>query len=291
MASNMAQDKAVYGAARGEKTIDGAGVHLVRVIGNWNQEFFDPFLMLDSFDSTNPEDYMKGFPMHPHRGIETITYLIEGEIEHTDNLGNHGSIYSGESQWMTSGSGIIHQEMPSETPRLLGLQIWLNLAQKDKMTTPTYFNIEKSMVKVKAETFGRVHVISGNYKDIVGVQPDYQKVSLFDVEVEAGKTAVIPTNPGENVFVFLIVGPAIIDGETYEEKYAVVFEEEGDQISVTATPKEAARFIFFSGKKLKEPVAWGGPVVMNTEEELALAFEEMDNGDFIKEAPNTEHIQ
>lgn len=278
----------VMKTVKGQPTIDGAGVHLIRVIGPNDVKDFDPFLMLDSFDSENPDDYIKGFPMHPHRGIETITYLIEGEIEHQDSLGNKGVIGAGASQWMTAGSGIIHQEMPAPVPRLLGLQIWLNLPSDKKMTTPTYFNIEKEMVKIKEEPFGRVHVIAGGYDGTEGIKPLYHPATLYDVEVDAGKEAVLPTDPQENVFIFLIVGNAEINGEKYEEKTAVLFGQ-GDEIKIKAEDDAPTRFIYFAGKKLHEPVAWGGPIVMNTREELMDAFNELNDGTFIQEKPEDHH--
>lgn len=268
----------------GHSAVDGAGVHLVRVLGRRTVEEFDPFLMLDSFDSNNPDDYIKGFPLHPHRGIETITYLIEGEIDHMDSLGNKGVILSGQSQWMTAGSGILHQEMPKASDRMLGLQIWLNLPSRDKMAKPAYFDITGDMIQVAHEEAATVRVISGRYKTTRGVSPRHVDATLYDVSLQPGKSIDLETRPGENVFVFLIVGDAVIDGQTIPEKTAVLFGE-GDGIRVAATPRESARFIFFSGKPLGEPVAWGGPIVMNTDEELATAFEELESGQFIKHTP------
>lgn len=151
---------------QGYRTRDGAGVSLVRVIGNADTTDYDPFLMLDAFDSTNPKDYMAGFPFHPHRGIETITYLIEGEIEHQDSLGNKGVIKGGEAQWMTAGSGIIHQEMPAATPRLLGAQIWLNLSKENKMVDPSYGDIKKEDIPVVQIPNGEIKIIAGTYNNL-----------------------------------------------------------------------------------------------------------------------------
>lgn len=273
------QKRKVRKAVRGQFAIDGAGVRLVRVLGGNDVEDFDPFLMLDSFDSTDPDDYIRGFPLHPHRGIETITYLIEGEIQHQDSLGNTGTIKSGEGQWMTAGSGILHQEMPQAMPRMLGLQVWLNLHQPQKMIDPTYFDIRREMIAVAEENFGTVRVISGKYKDVMGIQPPHWRATMYDVSVSAGKEAVLPTNEGENVFIFLIEGDADIDGHHYTEKTAVLFDE-GDSISVKTL--EGCRFIFFSGKKLHEPISWGGPIVMNTRRELQQAYDELNHGTFIK---------
>ena len=267
-------------AVSGMPAVDGAGVHLTRVLGPQTVRDFDPFLMLDSFDSTNPEDYVKGFPMHPHRGIETITYLIEGQIEHQDSLGNQGTINPGESQWMTAGSGILHQEMPKAAPRMLGLQIWLNLPQTEKMTHPTYFDIKGNMIRAKQEDFGVVRVLSGRYKDAAGVEPPHWQADIWDITLEQGKEVALVTRQDDNVFVFLILGDALIDDDVYAEKTAVLFGP-GDEINIKAADG-VCRFLYFAGKPIKESVAWGGPIVMNTGEELEKAFSELQHGTFIK---------
>lgn len=276
-------DRKITKTVRGQRAIDGAGVHLVRVLGGRDVVDFDPFLMLDSFDSMNPADYVAGFPMHPHRGIETITYLIHGEIEHQDSLGNKGVIRDGQSQWMTAGSGILHQEMPKPAHRMLGLQIWLNLPREEKMTDPKYFDITETDIKTVKTDDGTVRVISGAFDGVKGVTPHHIQATLYDVTVDAGRTISIPTKPEENVFVFLIEGSAIIDGSDIAEKTAVLFGP-GDVIRITAPIAGEARLLFFSGKKLEEPVAWGGPIVMNTRDELENAFEELEEGTFIKKA-------
>jgi redox-sensitive bicupin YhaK (pirin superfamily) len=266
---------------RGRATVDGAGVHLVRVLGSDTVYDFDPFLMLDSFDSTNPPDYTKGFPMHPHRGIETITYIIEGAMAHEDSLGNKGLISGGESQWMTAGSGIMHQEMPQASKRMLGVQIWLNLPAKDKMVDPVYFDIKQSMIPVVKEGPVTVRVISGSYKETKGVAPAFVKATLYDLTIEAGAEAEIPGDPSENVFVFLIEGDAVIGSNTVKEKTAVLFGQ-GDSIKLSATRQKPSRIIYFQGPKLNEEVAWAGPIVMNTQKELEDTFLELRQGTFIK---------
>ena len=273
--------RAIKKTVRGRATVDGAGVHLVRVLGSETVYDFDPFLMLDSFDSTNPPDYTKGFPMHPHRGIETITYLIEGEMSHEDSLGNKGLIRSGESQWMTAGSGIMHQEMPQASKRMLGAQIWLNLPANEKMVDPVYFDIKQSMIPVVTEGPITVRVISGTYKNANGVTPAHVKATLYDVSAEKGATAEIPGDPKENAFVFLIEGDAIVDGKLIREKTAVLFGD-GDEIKVSATAEKPSRFIYFQGPKLNEEVAWARPIVMNTQKELEQTFQELRHGTFIK---------
>lgn len=266
---------------RGYRTTDGAGVRLVRVLGNRDVEDFDPFLMLDSFDSTDPSDYTAGFPMHPHRGIETITYLISGKIEHEDSLGNKGTINSGESQWMTAGSGILHQEMPKPSDRMLGFQLWLTLPRKEKMTAPAYLSITGDMIPQITRDMAKIHVLSGRFEEVAGVAPNHIPATLLDIELPKAERIELATKPEETVFVFLIQGGAIINGRSVDEKSAVLFEK-GDYIVLSAQPDSDLRCIFFSAKAVHEPVAWGGPIVMNTEEELELAFEELRRGTFIK---------
>ena len=251
------------------------------VLGNRDVKDFDPFLMLDSFDSTDPADYVRGFPMHPHRGIETITYLISGKIEHEDSLGNKGTIHSGESQWMTAGSGILHQEMPKKSERMLGFQLWLNLPREEKMGPPEYLEITRERIPLTERDGAIVRVLSGRFGETSGVAPNHIPASILDVELSAGAAADIPTKPDETVFVFLIEGDGEINGRRVSSKTAVLFGE-GDHISVSAPQDAGLRFIFFSGKALHEPVAWGGPIVMNTREELETAFEELRRGVFIK---------
>jgi len=275
-------NRRINDASRGRRTVDGAGVHLVRVLDNETVEAFDPFLMLDSFDSRDPKDYIAGFPTHPHRGIETITYLIEGEMEHGDSLGNKGVIRGGESQWMTAGSGILHQEMPKASERMLGLQLWLNLPRKDKMAAPHYRDITAKDIGERQAAFGKVRVVAGEYDGARGIAPPHIQATVMDVSVDAGKTAVIPVKPGDNAFVFLILGGAVIDGENVPEKTAVAFEMEGDAVEVTAPKDAPCRFILCAGPPLREPVAWGGPIVMNTDQELERAFAELRDGTFIR---------
>lgn len=265
---------------RGMPAVDGAGVRLVRVLGHGDVYDFDPFLMLDSFDSTDPKDYVKGFPMHPHRGIETITYLIDGEIEHHDSLGNKGVIRSGESQWMTAGGGILHQEMPKPSDRMLGFQLWLNMPRVEKMDPPAYFEITGDMMPVVEEDGAQVKVISGNYKDVVGPEPKHIPATLYDISLSHRSGITLDTKAEETVFIFVIQGSGFIGGQPIEEKTAVLFGQ-GDQVEITASEHQRARVIFFSGKPLKEPIAWGGPIVMNTEEELDLAFRQLREGTFI----------
>ncbi|UZT81742.1 pirin family protein [Caproicibacterium sp. BJN0003] len=266
---------------RGQKAVDGAGVHLVRVLGNNDVKDFDPFLMLDSFDSTNPSDYLAGFPMHPHRGIETITYLISGRIDHEDSLGNKGTIHPGECQWMTAGSGILHQEMPKESGRMLGFQLWLNLPREEKMATPAYCSLTRDLIPRINNGKAEIGILSGHFGEAVGITPAHIPATIYDIALPIGEDITIPTKANETVFVFLIEGDAVINEQKISSKSAVLFGS-GDSITVSAQPQSGLRFIFFSGKALHEPIAWGGPIVMNTQEELMTAFRELQNDTFIK---------
>ena len=266
---------------RGQHAVDGAGVRLVRVLGHADVYDFDPFLMLDSFDSKDPSDYTAGFPWHPHRGIETITYLISGRIEHMDSLGNKGVIASGESQWMTAGRGILHQEMPQAADRMLGFQLWLNLPRSEKMAEPAYLSITPKDIPVVTTDGATVRVLSGSYGGVSGVTPRHIPASILDVSLPRGESLSLPTKPEETVFLFLIEGEAIINANLIAEKTAVLFGG-GDSVSFSAAPDRDLRIIFFSGKALHEPVAWGGPIVMNTREELDQAFDDLRRGTFIQ---------
>ena len=266
---------------RGMRAVDGAGVRLVRVLGNAYVRDFDPFLMLDSFDSIDPSDYIAGFPMHPHRGIETLTYLISGRIEHQDTLGNKGVIHSGECQWMTAGSGILHQEMPKPAERMLGFQLWLNLPASEKMDIPHYLAITQGDMPVVRVDGADVRVLSGTLEGQSGIIPQHIPASVWDVALPAGQNVRLPTHPDETVFIFLIEGDGVVNGREIPVKTAVLFGQ-GDEIEVQATQGENLRFIFFSGHPLHEPIAWGGPIVMNTQAELNRAFDELEDGTFLK---------
>ncbi len=290
MTENMRSIKKII---RGRAAVDGAGVRLVRLFGRDEVHEFDPFLLLDAFDSTNPDDYMRGFPWHPHRGIETITYLIKGDLEHGDSLGNSGSILDGDCQWMTAGSGIIHQEMPQPAERLLGCQIWLNLPAKDKMVPPAYNDILDADVPVIDEGATRVHIISGTYQAQLGAfEGQYVSPIYLDVEVEASGAWSLETEPGFTLFIYILSGGAFFDSELevqsseqlIPEKSVVLFDE-GEQFWVRAGDT-GARFLLWCAPPLNEPIAWGGPIVMNTEEELNQAFQDLRENTFLKDAAN-----
>ena len=273
----------------GKKTIDGAGVHLVRVLGYRDTQDFDPFLMLDAFDSDNPEDYIKGFPWHPHRGIETVTYLIQGDIEHGDSLGNSGSILDGDCQWMTAGSGIIHQERPKASSRMYGAQLWLNLPAADKMAPPAYGDIQRDQVPVVKGDGHTVRIVAGDYQGKAGAfQGRYIQATYLDIEMEPGQEWSFASEPDHTLFIYIFSGAAIFDpdknasdpAQLTREKQAVLFTK-GDTFWAKAGP-DGIRFILLCAKPLHEPIAWGGPIVMNTEAELELAFKELEKGTFIK---------
>lgn len=268
----------------GQMTKDGAGVKLRRVFGNPEVPELDPFLMMDFFDSTNPEDYIKGFPWHPHRGIETVTYLISGKIEHGDSIGSEGEINDGDCQWMTAGSGILHQEMPKAHKKMLGTQIWLNLPKENKMTEPKYRDIRKEIIPIHEEEGLKIHIIAGEYKDKKGPLEVIETDPTFlDIELKANKEFTFNTNSSYKVFAFLVEGEADFNVEKSENITAPmgVLYEEGESIKVR-TGEKAGRFFLLMGKPLNEPVAWGGPIVMNTREELDFAFKELKENTFIK---------
>ena len=268
----------------GSTQFDGAGVKLVRVIGHDDVYDFDPFLMLDAFDSRNPEDYVKGFPWHPHRGIETITYLISGNIEHGDSLGNKGKIQDGCCQWMTAGSGILHQEMPLASDRMLGVQLWVNLPRTDKMTHPEYRDITSDRIPEIHQAGSTVKVIAGSCSQTQGAtQGDYVRTLFLDVELAAGAQWDLAVDNTATLFVYIVEGSGHFGAEEQRvDSHKAVLFESGDSFVVKAADK-GLRFLLFSGQPLGETIAWGGPIVMNTREELQQAFAEIQNGTFIKE--------
>jgi len=277
----MTQTRKLRRIITGTPQVDGAGVKLVRVLGLADVEDIDPFLMLDAFDSTNPADYVKGFPWHPHRGIETVTYLIEGEIEHGDSLGNTGYIRSGGCQWMTAGSGIIHQELPKASNRMLGLQLWLNLPRKDKLTPPAYRDIPAASIPKVEEPGIRVAVISGSYGEATGpTRGEHIHARILDAALEPDAAWSLAVDPLATVVLYLIEGSAFLDGTPVEHRRALVLGE-GDTVAIRAGA-QGLRMMLLEGRPLKEPIAWGGPVVMNTREELRQAFAEIEDGTFIR---------
>ena len=268
-------------------TIEGAGVHLRRAFGFGQERLFDPFLMLDDFRGDDPSQYQAGFPWHPHRGIETITYMLEGEVDHGDSMGNEGRIGPGDVQWMTAGSGIIHQEMPhgDNRGRMGGFQLWANLPAREKMIDPRYAGFVSADIPVEETGGARIRVICGSVGSSTGpvsdiiIEPEY-----LDVTLDAGATWTHPTKRGHTVFAYLFGGGAAFGdaGDPISAGHGtIVLLADGDLAKVTATG-EGARFLFVSGKPLHEPIAWGGPIVMNSDEELNTAWRELREGTFVK---------
>lgn len=266
---------------QGFRTIDGAGVNLVRVLGNRTVEEFDPILMLDSFDSLHPDDYKAGFPMHPHRGIETISYVSRGKMVHRDSLGNQDGISDGEVQWMTAGSGIMHEEMVPPAERLLGVQLWLNLPAKDKMGKPGYHSIKNDDISEIEIEGGKIRLLAGTYKEHEGYKGAYLPLDYYDIHLNPHAELTLSVNRDDSISLFTLLGDVYINGDLIEEKTAVKLTE-GDSLSVKNGDRNA-QVLFIGSKALNEPVAWAGSIVMNTQEELQTAFSELRNNTFIKE--------
>lgn len=300
----MAQTRSILKVFKSKPTIEGAGVHLKRAFGFSEVPVFDPFLLLDDFRSNDPKFYTKGFPWHPHRGIETITYVLRGKVAHADSMGNGGAINPGDVQWMTAGSGIIHQEMPAgdSDGRMWGFQLWANLPASHKMMPPRYRNVDAATIpEVKLDNSvsikiicGAVNGAAGPVRDII-IDPEY-----LDITVPAGTEFMHETKKGHSAFAYVIDGkgyfcrdkkPFAHDAESdkfhdagrqpFAANENLVLFGDGDHI-LALTDDSSMRFLFVSGKPLKEPVAWYGPIVMNTRQELADSFEEYENGTFIK---------
>ncbi len=280
----MRSIKAVY---TGKPTLEGAGVHLKRVFGHAEVPSFDPFLLLDDFHSDRPEDYLPGFPWHPHRGIETVTYLLQGRVEHGDSLGNSGVIGPGDVQWMTAGSGIIHQEMPKATGDgcLWGLQLWVNLPARNKMMPPRYRDILASDIPVfNHENETQVKVICGRYRDLLGPAQDIvMEPGYLEIFVPPGQTFTHAVPQSHTVLAYVLEGRGYfsLDKRRSIAPGQLVFYDLGLQISIEAQ-ENPLHFLLISGAPIREPVAWYGPIVMNTQEELRQAFEAYRNGTFIQ---------
>jgi redox-sensitive bicupin YhaK (pirin superfamily) len=271
---------------KAKPTMEGAGVRLKRVFGYHETELMDPFLLLDHFGSDNPDDYMKGFPWHPHRGIETITYMIEGKVNHEDSLGNAGTIESGDVQWMTAGSGIIHQEMPNRSNgMMMGFQLWANLPSSNKMMHPRYQDVKEAEIPVvETESGALVRIICGKLDGTCGpVTEIVTDPAYMDVTVPVGKEFTHTVPKGHTVFAYLFEGEGYFDVEEenlIESEHLVLFED-GEQIVAKAGDRQL-RFLLVSGLPIGEPIAWYGPIVMNNREELDEAFREYRQGTFIK---------
>jgi quercetin 2,3-dioxygenase len=301
--------RAVKDILQTKATIEGAGVKLQRAFGFGKTKEFDPFLLFDDFRNENPADYLAGFPWHPHRGIETITYVLAGEVAHGDSLGNKGSMTAGDVQWMTAGSGILHQEMPKgdANGRMHGFQLWANLPASLKMTDPRYQDIPAAAIPEVTEDDGtKARIISGDFwgkkgpVDGASAGSDMVDARYFDISVPPGKKKRIAVETTRNAFAYVFAGsgtfrdasdPKAVLTESavdpnaapvYDAKnHSLVLFDRGDEIVVQAGP-EGIRFLLVSGKPLEEPVAWYGPIVMNTQEEIRQAMAELHTGGFIK---------
>ena len=290
--------------SKSKPTLEGAGVHLRRAFGFGNTSDFDPFLLLDDFRNDVPGDYLAGFPWHPHRGIETITYVLAGTVEHGDSMGNHGAIGAGDVQWMTAGSGIIHQEMPKGDPtgRMHGFQLWANLPASLKMTAPHYQEVKAADIPQAQDEDGTlVRVVCGSYRGTKGpVEGIAADPVYLDVSAPPRLRKTLPVDGTHQAFAYVFAGagkfcnasgPLAVPTEglgwadttlpTQAENCSLVLFDRGDEIAVEAG-EDGIRFLLISGKPLKEPVAWYGPIVMNTQEQLRQAFDELERGTFLR---------
>ncbi len=275
-------ERKVKKQVQGFSTKDGAGVSLVRVLGTETMEEYDPILMLDSFDSVNPQEYIAGFPLHPHRGIETISYVYKGKMVHKDSLGNEDAIADGEVQWMTAGSGILHEEQLPAAERMLGVQLWLNLPAKNKMTAPAYQGIRKHEIEEIEIENGKLRLLAGEYKGKKGFASKYLPLDYYDIHLSAHGSLTIETQSHRSVMLFTLLGEAFVGGELIREKTAAKLTP-GEFVEIKTTDKNA-QVLFISSEPLEEPIAWGGPIVMNTRAELQQAFTDLEQGDFLKKA-------
>lgn len=265
----------------GRPGVDGAGVSLVHVLSRRNLKDADPLLLLDAFRSDNPDDYTAGFPMHPHRGIETISYVYKGTMVHKDSLGNEDAGNDGGVQWMTAGSGIFHEEMIPARPYLLGVQLWLNLKAEDKMVDPAYHNI--SNIEEIHFDGGYVRLLAGTYKGSQGFQSKYQPVTYLDIHLNPGASFETDLEEDDSVTLFALIGQAYVEGELIPNFAAGLVEDKGNKLVIENRSEEEAAILLFSSKKIDEPVAWPpGPIVMNTQEEIDQAHREIRDGTFLR---------
>jgi len=266
----------------GIETSDGAGVKLRRIIGGPDLNMLDPFLLFDEFGSDNPDDYIAGFPPHPHRGFETITYMLNGKFKHKDSAGNEGLLTDGSVQWMTAGRGVIHSEMPEKTDGLArGFQLWLNLPKKLKMIAPSYNDIPSSKIPEVNIEHGKVRVISGSYKDIQGPGLPHTGMYYFDVELNQSENIDIPLDDYWNTFIYVYSGEASVAGQRVRQGQLAILSAKG-LLNFISSGLSVLKCIVVSGDPINEPVARGGPFVMNTKAEVLQAFNDYQNGVLVK---------
>lgn len=268
--------------AEPKEAVDGS-VRLNHVLSRDTMYDADPLLLLDAFDSTDPSQYEKGFPMHPHRGIETISYVYEGSMVHKDSLGNEDAITGGEVQWMTAGSGILHEEQMPPTERLFGVQLWLNLAKKDKWVTPQYQAIRKEDIKNIGFEGGFLKLLAGTYKGHQGFISKNQPVDYYDVHINPGQTFEMNLEEDDSLTLFSLIGQVEVQGQVLKNFHAGMTGQ-GDKLVLENKTQEEIAVLVFRSRKINEPIAWTpGPIVMNTQEELDQAYKEIEDGTFIQE--------
>ncbi|PYS95625.1 MAG: hypothetical protein DMF50_07905 [Acidobacteria bacterium] len=284
----MSETRRVETIVEPQSVLEGAGVKLQRSIGTRAVNYLDPFLLLDDFGSHDKRDYEAGFPLHPHRGIETVTYILSGAVNHKDTLGNSGSIGAGDIQWMTSGRGILHEEMPQVRPEgIVGFQLWVNLPAKVKMTRPRYQDVRADRIpEIQGKDGARVKVIAGRVGEVRGAVSDIAADPTYiDVLVPPRSAYRAPIPRGHTAFAYLFEGRATFPGPGHEEvlvaRPRLVVLGDGDEVRVT-TGDEPARFLLVSGKPLHEPIARYGPFVMNTRAEIEQALEDLRRGTFVQ---------
>jgi redox-sensitive bicupin YhaK (pirin superfamily) len=276
--------KKIQKIVKARPTSDGAGVKLKRVFGYNEIPDFDPFLLFDHFGSDKPEDYMAGFPWHPHRGIETVTYMLKGSVEHGDSMGNAGIIETGDVQWMTAGNGIIHQEMPQGgTDGMAGFQLWVNLPASEKMMNPRYREVKsKEIPEVYLKNGIKVKVLAGKFMDATGpVQDLIVECNYFDISLKKGSVFKYNVVDNKKVVIYVYEGSIFLPEDEKEvESYNAVILGEGNLVEIAG--KSDAKLLLFSGEPINEPIHWGGPIVMSTKEDLRQAFDDYNNGTFIR---------
>ena len=278
--------RAVKKLIEAKPTTEGAGVQLRRAFGFSNTSDFDPFLLLDDFRNDAPADYLAGFPWHPHRGIETITYVLAGTVDHADSLGNRGAIAAGDVQWMTAGRGIVHQEMPKgdAAGRMHGFQLWANLPASLKMTAPRYQEVKSGDIPVVTDDDGtQVRIVCGNFWNTKGPVDGIAADPVYlDVSVPPGKTKTLPVETTRHAFAYVFAGSGKFGNasDPAAGNRSLVLFDRGDEVTLQAG-EEGMRFLLVSGQPFEEPVAWQGPIVMNTREQLRQAFEELEKGTFL----------
>ena len=261
---------------KGIQTTDGAGVNLTRIIGSPELNMLDPFLLLDEFGSANPNDYIAGFPSHPHRGFETITYMLNGKFRHQDSAGNEGVLTDGSVQWMTAGRGVIHSEMPEQTEGLVrGFQLWMNLPKKLKMINPAYNDIPAERIPKLSFNGGNAKIIAGTYQGIEGPGKPHTGMLYHDIYLQPNIDFEIFIENGWNAFIYVYEGSIIIDQKVYKTQMAIL--EQTGNLKLNAG-KDGAQYILVAGEPINEPVARGGPFVMNTRGEILQAFDDYQKG-------------